>query len=259
MTITSAMERLASAFCCCLADCKAALRARCDAVGSKHNDNPVIVRILSGSFQSYWELFFLFHCLFDQMHVLSRCGHPERLMAGLGQWESKPIDLAMIRSADAGDSSELASLYNHYVLESTSTFEEYPVEPAVMAQRVAAVQDLNLPWRVAEQDGALAGYAYANRWNPRTAYRHTVEISIYVSPECAQKGLGSTLYTQLFDDLQSLPVQQVMAMITLPNPLSIALHEKFGMSKVAHLSRVGFKFGKWLDVGYWQCSLARPV
>jgi phosphinothricin acetyltransferase len=116
------------------------------------------------------------------------------------------------------------------------------------------VQSLGYPWLVAEVDGSLAGYAYASRWRERPAYRYTAESTIYLSQESGGHGYGSKLYNALLDELRAGGFHAVIGVITLPNPASIALHEKLGFSKVAHFSQVGYKFEHWLDVGYWQLT-----
>jgi len=108
---------------------------------------------------------------------------------------------------------------------------------------------------VVEEDGLVCGYAYATQWNKRAAYRKTAEVSVYLSHLATGKGLGSRLYEALFTQLREKQLHIVIGGVTLPNPASIALHEKFGMKKVAHFEQVGYKFGQWLDVGYWQVSL----
>ncbi len=94
--------------------------------------------------------------------------------------------------------------------------------------------------------------AYAVLWKARSAYRFSVEITVYVAPGMAGRGIGSMLYSHLFAALQPLGVHAVIGGIALPNEASIALHEKFGMEKVAHFQQVGFKFNRWIDVGYWE-------
>jgi aminoglycoside 6'-N-acetyltransferase I len=156
---------------------------------------------------------------------------------------------ATIRDVDAGP---LAAVYNHYVLETIATFEEEPVADREMWRRVEAVRALSLPWLVAEAAGGVAGYAYAGPWKARVGYRFTVEISAYLAPGAGGQGLGSALYGQLFEQLEARGIRCVIAGIALPNGASVALHEKFGMRKVAHFARNGMKFGRWIDVGYWQ-------
>lgn len=165
----------------------------------------------------------------------------------------------MIRHARPDDAPQIADIYRHYVESTTISFEEVPVSAADMAGRIAAVQTTPLPWLVAQDNGVIVGYACASAWKARHAYRHSVEITVYLHPESRARGLGSTLYTALFKALETLPVHAVVACIALPNAHSVALHEKFGMRKVAHFSEVGYKFGKWLDVGYWQVNLDRDV
>ncbi len=157
----------------------------------------------------------------------------------------------VLRAARAADAPAIAALYNHYVLHTTVTFEETPVAAEEIAQRMAAVEAAGLPWLVREGDGVLLGYAYATPWRPRSAYRFSVEATVYVAPDVQRQGHGRALYAALFDALRARGRHAVLGGITLPNDASIALHEAMGMTKVAHLPEVGFKFGRWLDVGYW--------
>ncbi len=101
----------------------------------------------------------------------------------------------------------------------------------------------------------IVGYAYATPWKPRSAYRFSVEASVYVDFAHMGWGTGSLLYGQLLSVLQEKQIHMVIAGISLPNEASVALHEKFGFRKVAHFPEVGFKFGSWIDVGYWQRAL----
>ncbi len=105
------------------------------------------------------------------------------------------------------------------------------------------------------EDGRVAGYAYASRWNLRSAYRHTVECTAYLAPDATGRGLGTRLYEELFARLRSLDVHAVIAVIALPNPASVALHERFGLRQAGLFREVGRKFGAWVDVGYWQATL----
>ena len=125
----------------------------------------------------------------------------------------------------------------------------------VMGGRIAAVLEAGLPWLVAVEDGRVSGYAYASVWNPRSAYRHTVECTAYLAPEATGRGLGAQLYEELFAQLRQLSVHAVVAVITLPNPASVALHERFGLRPAGVFHEVGLKFGAWIDVGYWQGTL----
>ena len=161
----------------------------------------------------------------------------------------------MIRPATELDAIAIASIYNYYIENSTATFEENPLTASDILSRIEKVRLAGLHWLVAEQDEKILGYAYATKWNERAAYRHTVETSIYLSNVSLSAGWGTKLYSDLFSRLRSQSIHIAIGGITLPNPASIALHEKFGMEKVAHFKEVGFKFDQWLDVGYWQVQL----
>lgn len=161
----------------------------------------------------------------------------------------------MIRQAVATDAEAIARIYNYYILDTTVTFEEQPVAPAQMAERIAAVIAASLPWLVVEQDGSILGYARASKWKERSAYRFSVETTIYLAPHCQGKGIGTNLYQHLLKQLKDLELHLAIGGVALPNAASVALHEKLGFRKVAHFNEVGFKFGTWIDVAYWQLSL----
>ena len=159
----------------------------------------------------------------------------------------------MIRPAESADADGIAAIYNYYVANTVVTFEEEQCTAQQMAARVRETLALDLPWLVAENDGGqVIGYAYASRWNGRCSYRYSLEITVYLSHLVMAQGWGSRLYDALFGELRKRPVHVLIAGIALPNAASIALHEKFGMRKVAHFSEVGHKLGQWHDVGYWQ-------
>lgn len=160
--------------------------------------------------------------------------------------------MTAIRAAAPADAAAVAGIYNHYVAETVVTFEEEPLAAAEIERRMEAVRSAGLPWLAAEEGGQVAGYAYATPWKPRTGYRFSAEITVYLAPGHAGRGIGSKLYGQLFPRLQARGIHAVMGGIALPNEASVALHEKFGLRKVAHFAEIGFKFGRWIDVGYWQ-------
>ncbi|WP_386083382.1 arsinothricin resistance N-acetyltransferase ArsN1 family B [Vreelandella sp. F11] len=161
----------------------------------------------------------------------------------------------MIRDAAKGDSEAIAHIYNHYIENTAISFEEKPVTGSDIQGRIEAVQGVGLPWLVAGEDDAVVGYAYATKWKERSAYRFSVEASVYLSNQVRGRGLGAKLYEAIFAKLKESGIHAVIGGITLPNPASVALHEKMGMKKVAHFERVGFKFDQWHDVGYWQLNL----
>ena len=157
-----------------------------------------------------------------------------------------------IREAAASDAAAIAGIYNHYITETVVTFEEEPVSVAEIAGRIEEVRSASLPWLVAEVDGHVVGYAYARPWHARSAYRFSAEITVYLAAAHTGRGIGSKLYGELFPILQARRTHAVMGGIALPNEASVALHEKFGLRKVAQFEEVGFKFDRWIDVGYWQ-------
>ena len=161
----------------------------------------------------------------------------------------------IIRPARPADVDRIRTIYNHYVATTTISFEEEPVSAAEMQGRVADVAAANLPWLVMCESDTLIGYAYATKWRARAAYRYSVESSIYLDPDYAGKGAGSTLYEALLAELSQRELHLVIGGIAQPNEASVRLHERLGFRKVAHFSEVGLKFGRWVDVGYWQLPL----
>jgi len=162
---------------------------------------------------------------------------------------------ATIRLAAAKDAESLAAIYNHYVLSTIVTFEENAVDPAQMRDRIHEIQGMNFPWFVAEQDDQLLGYAYASPWKGRPAYRFSAEVSVYLRNDWSRRGLGTRLYRELLDALRLRGVHAAIGGIALPNDASVALHQRCGFRKVAQFEEVGFKFGQWIDVGYWETIL----
>lgn len=160
----------------------------------------------------------------------------------------------MIRNATAQDAEKICAIYNHYVLGTTITFEEEAVPAETMRKRIADVTAA-YPWLILEEGGQALGYAYARKFHERAAYRHTVETTVYVAQGGHGKGAGSALYRELLGHLKQLNVHVALGGIALPNEKSVALHEKMGFKKVAHLEEVGWKFGQWIDVGYWEVKM----
>jgi phosphinothricin acetyltransferase len=160
----------------------------------------------------------------------------------------------MIRLATPADAAQICDIYNHYVLETVVTFEESPVSAAEMARRIGDIT-LRLPWLVWQEQGAILGYAYASPWKARAAYRHSVEASIYLPQSATGRGIGSSLYRALIGDVRSRGIHAVIGGAALPNPASVALHERLGFEKVGQFRQVGFKFGRWVDVAYWELVL----
>lgn len=160
-----------------------------------------------------------------------------------------------IRAASPGDAAQIADIYNHYVANTVITFEEHPVSADEMSARISEVQSQNLPWLVAEADGSVVGYSYATRWKSRSAYRHSVETTIYLKDGHSGRGVGKTLYSALFPILRQQGMHAVIGGAALPNAASVALHEGLGFERVATFRQVGFKHDRWVDVAYWQLIL----
>ncbi len=165
------------------------------------------------------------------------------------------MDAVVIRPASTDDAAQITAIYNPYVLETTISFEEKPVSASEMVSRILAVQAENLPWLVAEQAGQIIGYAYATPWRVRAAYRHSVETTVYLTRTACGQGLGKLLYERLLAALGDSGKRAVIGGIALPNAASIALHERLGFKPVARFEQVGYKAGRWVDVGYWQLLL----
>ena len=159
-----------------------------------------------------------------------------------------------IRYATSADAEAICSIYNPYVAGTIVTFEEQEVSADVMKSRIAEAK-ASAPWLVYETEGQVRGYAYATPWRPRSAYRFSVETTIYLAPGYEGQGMGAKLYTQLLRMLSEAGMHVAIGGIALPNARSVALHEKLGFAKVARFAEVGCKFGQWVDVGYWQRRL----
>lgn len=160
-----------------------------------------------------------------------------------------------LRPAQADDAAQICEIYNPFITSTVVTFEEQPLGEPEMAQRIERIQQ-TYPWIVAERAGQILGYAYGMPWRGRPAYRHTVETAIYLTPQARGTGLGSRLYTALFEELSSQGFRQAIGVITLPNAPSERLHRRLGFQQIGVFPAVGFKFGRWLDVAFWQRPLA---
>lgn len=161
----------------------------------------------------------------------------------------------MIRPVTTTDAAAVAAIYNHYIAHTAVTFEETAHTGATMAERIAEITAAELPWLVAVDDDVVLGYAYASKWKGRCAYRYTAESTVYLAPTATGRGLGTALYTALLAQLREEGLHCVIGGVALPNAASVALHEKLGFQKVAQFKEVGFKFGQWIDVGYWEVML----
>ena len=169
---------------------------------------------------------------------------------------------ARIRFADESDAAAIAEIYRPVVESTAISFEIVPPDLSEMARRIVETTREH-PWLVCEIGGRVAGYAYATKHRVRSAYRWSVDTSVYVDASVRQSGVGRGLYGSLFGILSAQGYFNAYAGIALPNAASIALHEAVGFRKIGVYQRVGYKFGEWRDVGWWQLELrahdAAPV
>ncbi len=160
-----------------------------------------------------------------------------------------------IRDASEGDAAAIAAIYNVHVRDTIVTFELEEVDAGEMARRMRQVRDLGLPWLVLEERGAVVGYAYGGQWKARAAYARTVESSIYLAEAAVGRGFGRQLYAELLERLRACGIHVVIGGVSLPNAASVALHEDLGFEAIGAFREVGWKLGRWIDVGYWQLRL----
>jgi L-amino acid N-acyltransferase YncA len=160
----------------------------------------------------------------------------------------------MIRKAILSDAHRVCRIYNHYVENSSVTFETEAVSDEYMKDRIEKVS-ANYPWLVFEEDEEILGFSYATRWKERQAYSFTAECAVYVDKNNQAKGIGSKLYSELIRECRNVGLHLLIAGIALPNEASIFMHEKLGFSYVGKFTEVGNKFGRWIDVGYWTLKL----
>jgi phosphinothricin acetyltransferase len=169
------------------------------------------------------------------------------------------MTLPTVRDARADDLAALTAIYNHYIVHTPITFDLKEYDPE---QRRPWLEEHQPSGRhrllVATDDSGILGYASTSRWRAKAAYDPTVETSVYVRHDAVGRGIGSTLYTALFDAIATEDVNTIVAGMTLPNDASRALHAKFGFREVGVFSRVGRKFGRYWDVGWFQRPLKLP-
>jgi phosphinothricin acetyltransferase len=163
-----------------------------------------------------------------------------------------------VRPARPDDAGAIAAIYAPYVTDGIVSFETEPPDAAAMAGRMAAGDDLH-PWLVAEEAGAVLGYAYASPFRERVAYRWAVETTVYVAGDAHRRGVGRALYEALLELLTRQGFTQAVGVIALPNDASVRLHERLGYVLIGVNAAVGWKQGRWIDVGVWQRRLAEPA
>lgn len=163
--------------------------------------------------------------------------------------------MGKIRTARPDDGPALAAIYRPYVLDTAISFEDVPPTPTEMSQRITATLTTS-PFLVFEEEGGVVGYAYAGPHRARPAYRWSVDVAVYAAQGAHGRGLGRALYTEMLDRLARQGFHAAFAGIALPNDKSVGLHEALGFRHLGTYREVGFKFGKWHDVGWWRRSLS---
>jgi phosphinothricin acetyltransferase len=170
----------------------------------------------------------------------------------------RALSHARVRPATVGDAEAITAIYAPVVAHTTISFEVVPPSVEDMRARIATTLK-SLPWLVSLDDaGRVDGYVYASRHRERAAYQWAVDVSAYVREDARRSGVGRRLYDALFLELVRLGYCQAFAGVALPNAGSVGLHEAMGFQPIGVYRNVGFKLGRWHDVGWWQKELQRP-
>lgn len=169
-----------------------------------------------------------------------------------------PAAIVAVRPVEAADLDAIQRIYAHHVLHGLASFEETPPDAAELTRRWHAIAEAGLPYLCATggADGAIVGYAYTGPYRPRSAYRFSVEDSVYVAPEAAGRGIGRALLRRLIDICTDLGKRQMIAIIgDSGNTASIALHRACGFELAGTFTAIGFKHGRWVDSVLMQRAL----
>lgn len=161
----------------------------------------------------------------------------------------------MIRNVQLSDAKRIAEIYNPYIKDTIITFEEDLVTEKDIAERIKNITAKKFPYIVYEENDNLVGYAYLSNWRTRSAYDITLETSVYVDEKAQAKGLGTILYADLINKAREINIHSLIGVISLPNPVSQKLHEKFNFELVGNFKESGLKFNKLIDVEFWQLIL----
>lgn len=153
----------------------------------------------------------------------------------------------MIRKVTKEDAETIAHIYNHYICETTISFETEQLSTQDMEKRIAEIS-ASYPYLVYESGGKVLGYCYAHAWKERAAYRNTLETTVYLASNATGKGVGTELMRRLIDECRGGGFKSLIACITADNTASRTLHEHLGFKQASLFKSVGRKFGRWLDV-----------
>ncbi|MCI5710983.1 MAG: N-acetyltransferase family protein [Prevotella sp.] len=153
----------------------------------------------------------------------------------------------MIRPVRLDDAKCITDIYNHYVLNTTVTFETAALSVEDMAKRIETIS-AHWPYFVYEEEGEIMGYCYVHPWKERAAYAHTWEVTIYLKPGALHHHAGTAMMEHLIETCRKTDCRALIACITEENTTSLSFHGKMGFKKVSHFKEVGQKFGRWLDV-----------
>lgn len=169
-----------------------------------------------------------------------------------------PTDIH-VRPASEDDLSDIAAIYNHEIVNSIATFDLEPPTLAYWRKRLAGNHPGDHLLVAVDVDEDVVGYAYSWSYRPRPAYSLTRETSIYLDPSVRGRGIAGALYPALLETMARSGVHTAVALVALPNPASIRLHERCGFSHVGTMREVGYKFDEWIDVAWYQKMLRGPV
>lgn len=157
-----------------------------------------------------------------------------------------PFDIRLVHPDDAKD---LLEIYTPIVLNTATSFETEVPSALVFQERIKLYSEKS-PWLVATNGDKVMGYAYATEHRSRQAYQWNQEVTVYVHEEYQKQGIASALYTKLLDLLTAMGFRKVLAVITLPNDVSIAFHQRFGFRHIGEMSEIGYKIGRWHDTSW---------
>lgn len=149
-------------------------------------------------------------------------------------------------------------IYKPFITDTIISFETIPPPFEEFSQRIVNTL-ISLPWLVCLYDQKVIGYAYASKYRQRVAYQWSVEVSVYINADYRRRNIATGLYTSLFGILELQNFKNILAGISLPNDASVSFHESMEFRKIADYDKIGYKFGKWHSVGWWQRSIGKKT